>query len=71
MKPEDDCDGVIVGASIGRTHGGDPARPCRTARDGRPQKDPAVRCPGSVAAGILGGLNIKTLAEYRATRRLA
>jgi len=34
------------------------------------EADPAVRCPDDMAAGFLGGLNVTTLAKYRATRGL-
>jgi methyltransferase (TIGR00027 family) len=34
------------------------------------EKDPAVRCPDEMAAGLLGRFNIVNLAKYRATRGL-
>lgn len=43
---------------------------CALRAMGALEKDPAVRCPDWMAAGFLGGLNVTTLAKYRATRPL-
>jgi methyltransferase (TIGR00027 family) len=43
---------------------------CALRAAGAREQDPAVRCPDDMAAGFLGGLNVSTLAKYRATRRL-
>lgn len=43
---------------------------CSMRAAGALEEDPAVRCPDTMAAGFLGGLNVTTLAKRRATRRL-
>ncbi|HEV3321878.1 MAG TPA: SAM-dependent methyltransferase [Solirubrobacteraceae bacterium] len=41
---------------------------CAMRAAGALERDVAVRCPDDMAAGFLGGLNVTTLAKYRATR---
>ena len=41
---------------------------CAVRALGALESDPAVRCPDTMAAGFLGGLNVTTLAKYRLTR---
>lgn len=43
---------------------------CAFRAAGALERDPAVRCPDSMAADFLGGFNVTTLAKHRATRRL-
>lgn len=43
---------------------------CSMRAAGALEEDPAVRCPDTMAAGFLGGLNVSSLAKRRATRRL-
>lgn len=43
---------------------------CAFRAAGALERDPAVRCPDSMAADFLGGFNVTTLARHRATRRL-
>lgn len=43
---------------------------CALRAAGALERDPAVRCPDDMAAGFLHGLNVTTLAKYRATRGL-